>query len=37
VEKGWCKGHEFLQSHGITFHSLAVIKQINDDNTMELE
>lgn len=37
VEKGWCKGHEFLQSRGITFHSLAVIKQINDDNTMELE
>jgi hypothetical protein len=37
VEKGFAKGGQFLRDHGITYHALATIKQINDDNTMVVE
>lgn len=37
VEKGFAKGGQFLRNHGINYHALATIKQINDDNTMVIE
>lgn len=37
VEKGFAKGGQFLRDHGITYHALATIKQIHDDNTMEMD
>ena len=37
IEKGFAKGSQFLRDHGITYHALATIKQINDDNTMVVE
>lgn len=36
-EKGFAKGGQFLREHGINYHALATIKQINDDNTMVVE
>lgn len=37
VEKAFAKGGQFLRDHGITYHALATIKCIHDDNTMEVE
>ena len=37
VEKGFAKGGQFLRDHGIPYHALATIQQINDDNTMVVE
>lgn len=37
VEKGFSQGGQFLRDHGITYHALATITRINDDNTMEVE
>ena len=37
VEKGFAKGGQFLRDHGITYHALTTIKQINDNNTMVVE
>ena len=37
VEKGFAQGGQFLRDHGIAYHALATIKQINDDNTMVIE
>ncbi len=37
VEKEFAKGGQFLRDHGIQYHALATIQQINDDNTMEVE
>ena len=37
VEKGFAGGGQFLRDHGITYHALATVKQINDDNTMVIE
>ena len=37
VEKGFAKGGQFLRDHGITYHALATIKHINDDDTMVVE
>lgn len=37
VEKGFAKGGQFLRNHGIPYHALATIQQINDDNTMVVE
>ena len=37
VEKGFGNGGQFLREHGITYYSLATIKCIHDDNTMEVE
>jgi len=34
---GFAKGGQFLRDHGITYHALATIKQIHDDNTMEMD
>lgn len=36
VEKGFANGGQFLRDHGIEYHALATIKQINDDNTLML-
>lgn len=37
IEKGFAKGGQFLRDHGIPYHALATIQQINDDNTMMVE
>lgn len=37
VEKGFAKGGQFLRDHGIRYHALATVRQINDDNTMVVE
>ena len=37
IEKGFAKGGQFLRDHGIEYHALATIKQIREDNTIELE
>jgi len=37
IEKGFANGGQFLRDHGITYHALATIRRINDDNTMEVE
>jgi hypothetical protein len=36
-EKGFAKGGQFLRDHGIRYHALATVRQINDDNTMVVE
>lgn len=37
VEKGFASGGQFLRDHNITYHALATIKHINEDNSLELE
>ena len=37
IEKGFAKGGQFLRDHGIRYHALATVRQINDDNTMVVE
>lgn len=37
VEKGFASGGQFLRDHNISYHALATIKRINEDNSLELE
>ena len=36
VEKGFAGGGQFLRDHNITYHALATVRHINEDNTMEV-
>ncbi len=36
VEKSFANGGQFLRDHDIKYHSLAKVKRINEDNTIEL-
>ena len=37
VEKCFAGGGDFIREHGITYHSLAKVKRIREDNSIELE
>ena len=37
VEKSFAGGGQFLREHGIPYHSLAVVRRIREDDSIELE
>ena len=37
VEKSFAGGGQFLRDHGIPYHSLAVVRRIREDDSIELE